>query len=62
MQRPLQEHIAHLEEKILNLKVQAVDLSRTADERYQSSLDLRIAQKALMHYRQAYKLEQQLAE
>jgi len=40
MQRTLQEHIAFLEERIAKLEAQAVDLSRTAAERYQSSVDL----------------------
>lgn len=61
MQRPLQEHIAFLEEKIVRLKAEANDASRSAEERYQASLDLGIAERAIVHFRQAYKLEQQVA-
>ena len=62
MQRTLQEHIAFLEERIAKLEAQAVDLSRTAAERYQSSVDLATAQSALVHFRKAYELEQEVSE
>ena len=62
MQRTLQEHIAFLEERIAKLEAQAVDLSRTAAERYQSSVDLATAQSALVHFRKAYELEQDISE
>lgn len=61
MQRPLQEHIASLEEKIAHLKTQANHADRTAAERYQAALDLGIAERALIHFRKAYELEQRIA-
>jgi hypothetical protein len=62
MQRTLQEHIAFLEERIARLEVQAIDLNRTAAERYQSSVDLSTAQSALLYFRKAYELEQDISE
>ena len=62
MQRTLQEHVAFLEERIAMLEAQAVDLNRTAAERYQSSVDLATAQSALLHFRKAYELEQGISE
>lgn len=61
MQRPLREHIASLEEKIEALKAQQNDPGRSADERYQSSIDLRFAERALEHFRAAYELEQKIS-
>jgi len=62
MQRTLQEHIAFLEERIAKLEVQAIDLNRTAAERYQSSVDLSTAQSALLYFQKAYELEQDISE
>jgi len=59
MQRALQDHVAFLEEQIAKLESQANDLGRTAAERYQSSVDLGIAKRALVHFRKAYELEQE---
>jgi len=61
VERSLREHITYLEQKIANLKAQASDPDRTADERYQSSIDIGIAERALVHFRRAYELEQEVA-
>jgi hypothetical protein len=57
MQRPLQEHIALLEKKIQILSGRATDMSRTASERYQATVDLDIAERALAQFRSAFELE-----
>ncbi len=62
MQRTLQEQIAFLEERIAMLEAQAVDLNRTAAERYQSSVDLSTAQSALLHFRKACELYKEISE
>jgi hypothetical protein len=61
MQRPLQDHIAYLEQRIEILKAQQSDAERTAGERLQSSIDLRIAERALVHFRKAFELEQRVS-
>ena len=60
MQRPLKEHIALLEQKIQVLTATANDVQRTAEERYQATVDLDFAEKALAHFQQAYELEQKI--
>ena len=62
MQRPLQDHIALLEQKIQILSRQATDLSLTADELFQASVDLDIAERALSQFRSAYELEKKLLD
>ena len=61
MQRPLQEHIALLEQKIRALTAQANDVDRTAEDRYQATIDLDFAERALSHFRRAYELEQKIS-
>ena len=61
MERPLREHLAYLERKIENLKAEQNNPDRTAGERYQASIDLGIAERALVCFRQAYELEQKVS-
>jgi len=61
VERPLREHVAYLEQKIDSLKAQQSDPDRTAGERYQASIDLGIAERALIYFRQAYELEQKVS-
>jgi hypothetical protein len=61
MQRPLQEHIAILEQKIQSLSAQASDIERSAEDRYQATVDLDFAERALSHFRKAYELEQKIS-
>ena len=63
MQRPLQEHISRLEEKIVFLKRQlrnGHDLP--AYQRAERELELSNAEQALALFRQAYELERQISD
>ena len=62
MQRTLHEHITSLELKIAILRAQQDDLGRTAAERYQSAIDLELAEKALATFRKAIQLEQKISD
>jgi hypothetical protein len=58
MQRPLQEHIARLEEKIVVLKRELRNLDLADFQRSERELSLRNAEEALRLFRRAYELEQ----
>ena len=60
MDRPLKDHIAFLEQRIVHLKVVQDDLGRTAEERYQAVIDLGFAESALASFRQACELERRV--
>lgn len=60
MQRPLQEHITLLQQKIHTLRAQANDIYRTSGERFQATVDLALAERALDHFRKAYEIEQKV--
>jgi hypothetical protein len=60
MQRPLSEHIARLEEKIVILKRQLRAEELPAYQRTERELDLANAEEALMLFRKAYGIEQKL--
>jgi hypothetical protein len=60
MLRPLQEHIARLEEKIRVLSARSNDIDWTAADRFQVTVDLDLAERALDHFRKAYELEQKI--
>jgi hypothetical protein len=62
MLRPVQEHITLLEEKIHALNARAHDIYRSADERFQATVDLDIAERALAHFRDALELERKIAD
>lgn len=61
MQQTLHSHISHLKEVIGILDDRLADSQLTPAERVQLSAELRVAQLALVHYRQAYELEQHCA-
>ena len=58
MQRPLQEHIARLEEKIIVLKRELRDSDLLEYQRSERELALKNAEEALRLLRRAYELEQ----
>lgn len=60
MQRPLQDHIAGLEEKIVALKRQLRADGLPSYQRSERELDLANAEEALGLFRKAYELEQKL--
>jgi hypothetical protein len=59
--RPLQEHIAYLEERIEMLKARQDDPDLTAVERYQAARDLEIAETALVYFRNAFEVERKIS-
>jgi len=58
MQRPLQEHIARLEEKIIVLKRELRDSDLLEYQRSERELALKNAEEALRLFHKAYELEQ----
>lgn len=62
MQRPLSEHIARLEEKIVVLKRQLRTDGLSPYERGEHELDLSNAEQALGLFRRAYELEQKISK
>ena len=58
MQRPLQEHIARLEEKIVVLKRELRDPGLLEYQRSERELALKNAEEAVRLFRKAYELEQ----
>lgn len=60
MQRPLQEHIAQLEKKIIALKADMRDGDLPAYQRSERELELANAEEALRLFRRAYELEQKI--
>ena len=61
MQRPLQEHIAHLEKKIIVLKQEIRSGQLPAYQRAQLELDLANAEEALKLFYKAFALEQKIS-
>lgn len=61
MQRPLQEHIAHLEKKIVILKQEIRNNHLPPYQRTQLELDLANAEDALKQFRKAVALEQNIS-
>jgi hypothetical protein len=60
MDTPLGTHIAHLEQKLHVLHNEIMDEARTRVERNRVESEIRAAELALVYYRQALELEQQL--
>ena len=58
MQRPLQEHIARLEQKIISLKRELRDPDLADYERSEQEISLQNAEEALKLFLKAYELEQ----
>lgn len=61
MQRPLHEHISHLENKIEAIKAQLEEPNRSAEYRKALKLHLEIAQTSLDLFRKAYELEREIS-
>jgi hypothetical protein len=61
MQRPLQEHITRLEEKIVVLKRELRDDGLSSYQRSERDLDLTNAEQALTLFRKAYELEKRIS-
>lgn len=61
MHRSLLEHIANLEKKIEVLRERLAEPHRIESEQNDLQIDLGIAQRALVHFRKAYELEQKLS-
>ena len=62
MDRPLSQHITELERRIRQLSQDVMLNRKTREERNRMEAELRVAQQALAHYRDAIKLEQELAK
>ena len=62
MQKPLSEHIARLEEKIVVLKRQLRSDALPSYQRVEGELDLENAEQALRLFRKAYELEQKISD
>lgn len=61
MDRPLKEHISHLERRLQELNREIMENRRTQDERNRLESEIRAAQLALTYYRKAFELEQQVS-
>jgi hypothetical protein len=60
MNKPLKEHIIELEKRVQQLSQEMMQNRNTLTERNHLESELRVAQQALAHYRQAVALEGQL--
>jgi hypothetical protein len=60
MDRPLREHVSHLEQRLRLLNNQLMEASRTIVERNRIESEIRAAELALVYYRKALELEKQL--
>jgi hypothetical protein len=61
MDRPLREHISHLEQTIQSLNRDIMENRRTVAQRNRIEAEIRAAEMALTHYRAALELEKKLA-
>ena len=60
MERPVKDHISRLEKRIDELNKQIIEDRRTQDERHRIESEIRAAELALVYYRKALELEQQV--
>jgi hypothetical protein len=60
MEKPLKQHIIQLEVRVQQLTQDIMQNRKTRDERNRIEAELRVAQQALSHYREAMKLETKL--
>ena len=60
MDRPLQEHLNHLEQRLQVLNQELMESARTLAERNRIQGDIRAAELALIYYRQALELEKKV--
>lgn len=61
MERPVKDHISHLEQRIEELNKQIMENTRTQNERNRFESEIRAAELALVYYRKALELEQQVS-
>ena len=62
MERPLMEHIAQLERKIVTLRKELRDGDLPAYQRSERELDMANAEQALALFLKAYELEQKISK
>jgi hypothetical protein len=60
MDKPLRQHITELEKRVQQLSQEMMQNRKTREERNRIEAELRVAQQALTHYQQAFRLESQL--
>ena len=61
MDRPLKDHIAHLERRLQQLNRELMEQSRTLEKRNRTESEIRAAELALVYYRKALDLEKQIS-
>lgn len=61
MQRTLQDHISHLEQKIESLKAQLEESDRSPEFQKGLRLNLELAETSLVLFRKAYDLERKIS-
>jgi len=61
VQKPLSEHIARLEEKIINLRRELRDTTLAAFQRNEREIALSNSEEALRLFRRAFDLEEKVA-
>ena len=61
MQRPLRDHVAYLEQKIVLLNKELEEPTKTLLQKNEIKVDLGIAERSLVHFRKAFELEQRLS-
>lgn len=61
MERPLKDHIAHLEQRLKELNKQIMENRRTQIERNRIESEIRAAEMVLTYYRKALELERQIS-
>jgi hypothetical protein len=61
MERPLREHMAHLEQRIRELNQEIMQNRLTKEERNRMESEIRAAELALSYYRKALAIEHSLA-
>lgn len=62
MQRTLSEHIAYLEKKVESLKKEMAEPAHPEVEKSNLLVDLGMAERALVHFRKAFELEQRISQ
>ena len=61
MERPVKDHISHLEQRLDELNKQIMENRRTQIERNRIESEIRAAEMALTYYRKALELERQIS-
>ena len=61
MDRPVRDHISHLENRLRKLNQEVMDNSRSQEERNRLESEIRAANLALSYYREALDLEKKIS-